>query len=200
MSLNEIVSELAPGNITTVAGAGYSTGVPAKEADAGWPVGVVRRPDGEIIVADYHGNRLWRIDKDGILHNFAGDGVPGTSGDGGPASEARFFLPHDLSQDRKGNLYLSDLGNQTYRRIDFETGIVTRVAGTGKVGRGGDGGLAVDSELDTNCGIAVDDDGNIFLSSEWANNVKRVDAKTGIIETFAGQDADRKSTRLNSSH
>ena len=199
MSLNEIVSELAPGNITTVAGAGYSTGVPAKEADAGWPMGVVRRPDGEIIVTDYHGNRLWRIDKDGILHNFAGDGVPGTSGDGGPASEARFFLPHDLSQDRKGNLYLSDLGNQTYRRIDFETGIVTRVAGTGKVGRGGDGGLAVDSELDTHCGIAVDDDGNIFLSSEWANNVKRVDAKTGIIETFAGQDARHHPSEVGDS-
>ena len=189
MSLNEIVTGLARGEITTVAGAGYSTEVPAKEADAGWPVGVVRRPDGDLIVADYHGNRLWRIDHHGILHNFAGDGVPGTSGDGGPASKERLYLPHDLSQDKQGNLYLSDLGNQTYRRIDYATGIITRIAGTGKIGRGGNGGLAVDSELDTHCGIAVDECGNIFLSSEWANNVKRIDAKTGIIETFAGQDA-----------
>ena len=87
--------------------------------------------------------------------------MPGSSGDGGPAIDARFDCPHDLAQDKHGNLYLSDLCNQTYRRIDYETGIVTRVAGSGKTGRGGDGGPALEAEMDTHCGIAIDDDGNL---------------------------------------
>jgi DNA-binding beta-propeller fold protein YncE len=175
--------------LLTIAGAGYRTGIPAREADAGWPMGVVRRPDGDLIVVDYHAHRLWRIDSDGILHPFAGDGIPGNSGDGGPAGAARFFWPHDLTQDPAGNLYLSDLGNQVIRRIDAATGVVTRVAGSGRVGRGGDGGPALEAELDTTCGVAVDGEGNLYLSSEWANTVRRVDAQTGIITTFAGQNA-----------
>ena len=189
MDLLRHLEALRPQTIDTIAGVGYRDGVPARDADAGWPMGVVRRPDGDLIVVDYQAHRLWRIDRDGTLHAFAGDGVQGSSGDGGPAREARFFYPHDLCQDSEGNLYLSDLGNQTYRRIDYRTGIITRVAGSGKVGRGGDGGPALEAEMDTTCGVAVDDDGNVYVSSEWANNIRRIDAKTGTIELFAGQDA-----------
>jgi sugar lactone lactonase YvrE len=183
------LSQLPTGAIYTLAGVGYQSKVPAQTADAGWPMGVVRRPDGDLIVVDYHAHRLWRIDQAGALHAFAGDGISGNTGDGGPASQARFFWPHDLTQDKAGNLYLSDLGNQVIRRIDYQSGIITRVAGSGKVGRGGDGGPALEAELDTTCGVAVDEAGNLYLSSEWANNIRRVDAHTGIIETFAGQNA-----------
>ena len=189
MNLNQFFDEMAEGTISTIAGVGYRTGIPAKEADAGWPFGVVRRPDGDLIVVDYHGHRIFRIDREGVLHAFAGTGVRGNAGDGGPAIDATFNGPHDLTQDKHGNLYLSDLGNQTFRRIDYQTGIITRVAGSGKAGRGGDGGPALEAEMDTTCGIAVDNDGNLYLSSEWTNNIRRVDAKTGIIELFAGQDA-----------
>ncbi|MEZ4734382.1 MAG: hypothetical protein R3E79_45405 [Caldilineaceae bacterium] len=193
MHLHNLFHTLSVHTLSTVAGAGYRTDIPAKEADAGWPLGVVRsiaeRWLGDLIVVDYHAHRLWRIDGAGILHALAGDGIPGNRGDGGPASDARFFWPHDLTQDKQGNLYLSDLGNQTIRRVDGKTGIVTRVAGSGKVGRGGDGGPALEAELDTTCGVAVDAAGNLYLSSEWANNIRRVDARTGIITLFAGQDA-----------
>lgn len=187
MNLSEVFRALAPGVITTIAGVGYRDGIPAQEADAGWPLGVARRPDGDLIVVDYQAHRLWRIDQKGILHIFAGDGIPGNSGDGGPAKEARFFYPHDLFQDKAGNLYLSDLGNRTIRRIDYQTGIITRIAGNGKIGRGGYGGPALEAELDCTCGIAVDDVGNIYVSDEWACNVCRIDAQTGIIMPFAGQ-------------
>lgn len=193
MYLQDFFHAMPALTLFTIAGVGYQTAVPARDADAGWPMGVVRsvaaRWLGDLIVVDYHAHRLWRIDSTGILHALAGDGIPGNSGDGGPASEARFYWPHDLTQDRQGNLYLADLGNQVIRRIDGETGIITRVAGSGKVGRGGDGGPALDAELDTTCGVAVDDAGNLYLSSEWANNIRRVDAQTGIITLFAGQDA-----------
>ncbi|MBX3051621.1 MAG: hypothetical protein KF753_09120 [Caldilineaceae bacterium] len=193
MSLADRFQQMSPNTVHTLAGAGYRVGGLARDSDAGWPMGVVRsvaaRWQGDLIVVDYHAHRLWRIDSAGILHSLAGDGVPGHSGDGGPALAARFYWPHDLTQDKWGNLYLSDLGNQVIRRIDGETAIVTRVAGSGRVGRGGDGGPALETELDTTCGVAVDDAGNIFLSSEWANNIRRVDAQSGIITLFAGQNA-----------
>ena len=189
MPIIEKLKHLPAGESLVIAGVGQRAGIPAKEADAGWPMGVVHRPDGDLIVIDYQWHRIWRIDRDGILHAFAGDGIAGDSGDGGPAVEARFRHPHDLYQDRHGNLYLSDLGNFTIRRIDYETGIVTRVAGNGRVGRGGDGGPAVDAELDCTCGVAVDRDGNVYLSSEWTNNIRRIDARTGIVETVFGHHA-----------
>ena len=199
MNIWQTLRTMPIGTMMTLAGVGYRDGIPAKEADAGWILGVVRRPDGDLVVVDYQAHRLWRIDQAGILHAFAGDGVPGNSGDGGPALKARFYHPHDLTQDKDGNLYLSDLGNYTYRRIDYETGIVTRVAGNGRKGRGGDGGLALDAELDTTCGIAVDDEGNLYLSSEWGNNIRRVDAQTGIITLFAGQDGRHYPTEVGNS-
>ena len=189
MNLPELFGKLPAGALTAIAGAGFRDGIPAKEADAGWPLGVARRPDGDLIVVDYQWHRLYRIDSQGILHNFAGDGIRGLSGDGGPAISARFNHPHDLSVDKHGHLYLSDLCNQVYRRIDAETGIVTRIAGSGVVGRGGDGGPALEAELDTTCGIAVADNGDLYLSSEWANTIRRVDARTEIIDRFAGLDA-----------
>ncbi len=189
MSLIQQLQSLGPGRIITIAGVGYREGAPARDAPSGWPLGVVRRPDGDLIVADYKAHRLWRIDRDGILHRFAGDGVPGDAGDGGPAIHARLYGPHDLALDRQGNLYLSDLWNNCYRRIDYRTGTIDRVAGSGRVGRGGAGGPALDAEIDTTSGIAVDDDGNIYLSGEWDNNIRRIDAETGRIEVFAGQEA-----------
>ena len=189
MNLNSLFAELPAGHVTTIAGAPHETGVPAKEAHVGWPIGVVRRADGDLIVADWHANRLWRIDGEGILHAFAGDGVPGNRGDGGPALEARLRGPHSLTLDRRGNIYTADLANRTIRRIDAETGIITRVAGSGRGGRGGDGGPALEAELDVHCGIAVDAADNLYLSSEWQNTIRKVDAGTGIIELFAGHDA-----------
>ena len=178
-----------PGDILTVFGVGFLVGIPAKDAPAGWPMGIARRDDGHLIVVDYWGHRIWRIDNNGILHLLAGNGVPGDSGDGGPCSKAQFDQPHDLRIDKHGNLFISDLGNNKIRRIDSSTGIVTTIAGNGKVGRGGKGGLATNAELDTYCGIAIDSKDNIYISSEWANNILRIDAQTGIIELFAGWDA-----------
>lgn len=191
--LHQQFERLLPGQIISLAGIGYREGIPAREADAGWPMGVVRRPDGDLLVADLRGHRIWRIDADGILHSFAGDGIPGNDGDGGPASQARVNTPHDFFLDKAGNLYFSQLGGRgpdegpnTIRRIDYQTGIITTVVGSGRVGRGGEGGPALEAETDTTTGIAVDDEGNLFVCNKWDCTVKRVDAKTGIITTYAG--------------
>ena len=74
MTLKQTLDALAPNTITTLAGSGYCEGVAARDAPAGTPQGVVRRPDGDLIVLDMWGHRIWRIDRDGILHTFGGDG------------------------------------------------------------------------------------------------------------------------------
>ena len=200
MNLKRMFSQLPPGQITGIAGVPHGEGQPAAEAHVGWPIGVVRRADGDLIVADWHANRLWRIDGDGILRAFAGDGVPGDRGDGGLASEARLRGPHSLVLDRHGNIFTADLANCTIRRIDAETGIITRVAGSGRAGRGGDGGPALECELDVHCGMAVDAEDNVYLSSEWQNTIRKIDAKTGIIELFAGHDARHYASERGGSH
>ena len=188
MDLKTTFEKLPAGHITGIAGVPYRDGIPAKEAHVGWPIGVVRRDDGDLIVADWQANRFWRIDQDGILHAFAGGSVPGNSGDGGPAIEARFRGPHSLYLDSQGNYYTADLANNTIRRIDARTSVVTTVAGSGRTGHGGDGGPALEAEFDVHCGMAVDEDGNLFVSSEWQNTIRKIDAKTGIIDHFAGHD------------
>jgi trimeric autotransporter adhesin len=194
VNMNTKLAEMEPGTILSIAGVGYRDGIPAKEADIGWPMGVVRLPDGDLVFAEMRGHRIWRIDGEGILHTFAGDGVPEDSGDGGPAIDARVFTPHDLCLDNDGNVYFSqlgtrgpDLGPNVVRKIDRKTGIITRVAGSGRTGRNGLEGPALEADFDTTTGIAVDRDGNLYICGKWDSNVRRVDAKTGHIAMFAGQ-------------
>ena len=185
MSLRSMVERLSPGHIATVAGTGWQVGGEAAAVGVGWAMGVVRNDAGDLIVAEYFGNRIFRIDGAGRLHTFAGDGVAGFEGDGGPAREARFNGPHDLWRDAQGNIFLSDLGNSRIRRIDAATGVITTVAGCGRRGRGGDGGLAVEAELDVASGVATDREGNVYIADEYGNTVRRVDNR-GIITRFAG--------------
>ncbi len=186
MKLIPLLESSAPGAIITIAGTGYREGILARDADAGWPMGVARRPNDDLIVVDYHAHRLWRIGRDGILHAFAGDGIPGNSGDNGPASEARFFYPHDLYQDRQGNLYLSDLGNHTIRRIDYGTGIISRVAGSGRIGRGGDGGPATKASTLMPDALCLDIFDNLYVGEKYGFRVRKVEAETGIVQTLVG--------------
>ena len=102
-----------------------------------------------------------------------------------PAIDAEFRSPHDIAQDVHGNIVINDISNFVYRRIDAETGIIETIIGSGKLGRGGHGGPATEAEMDTHCGVAVAENGDIYVSSEWTNNISRVDAETGIIELFA---------------
>ena len=149
--------------MVTIAGVGIREGIPAKEADAGWPLGILRwNKTGELLINDYHMHIVWRIDHDGILHRFAGTGVPGYSGDGGPAIDAQFRSPHDIAQDKHGNIVINDISNFVYRRIDAETGIIETIIGSGKKGRGGHGGPATEAEMDTHCGVAIAENGDIL--------------------------------------
>jgi DNA-binding beta-propeller fold protein YncE len=173
MNLRERLASLAPGAITTVAGAGYSVGIPAREADAGWPMGVARRPDGDLIVIDYHAHRIWRIDRGGSLHMFAGDGVAGFSPDGTLAIEARLDTPYGLAIRADGAVYIADARNNRVRRIAPD-GTLQTIAGGAQAGDGGDGGPATQARLNEPHGLCLYGDDILLMSDHFNNKVRAV--------------------------
>lgn len=122
----------------------------------------------------------------GVISTAVGTGRPGYSGDGGPAARARLNQPFDVAFDASGNLYVADTFNHCVRRVDSATGVVATVAGDGKAGYSGDGGPATQARLNEPYGIVLDRRGNLYIADRQNRRVRRVDARTGTIDTIAG--------------
>jgi streptogramin lyase len=177
--------------ITTVAGTGVKgssgDGGPATAAQIDNPFGLVRGPDGALWFCEYTGQRISKITPDGKLQHMAGTGKVGYTGDGGPATQATFNLPHEIRFDKAGNYYIADMTNHAVRRVDAKTGVITTFAGTGKPGYSGDGAPANQAELKQPHSIQFDPSAEHLYICDIGNNViRRVDMKTGTISTFAG--------------
>lgn len=121
-----------------------------------------------------------------IITTAAGTGERGFAGDGGPALQAQLNGPFDVGFDPAGNLYFSDTFNHRIRRIDGRTGVITTVAGNDGAGYSGDGGPATAAAFNEPYGIAVDRNGNIYVADRHNHCVRRIDAGSGVVTTFAG--------------
>ena len=118
---------------------------------------------------------------------IAGTGTAGYSGDGGPARSAQLAQPHEIRFDSKGDLYIVERDNHVVRRINMKAGIIATFAGTpGSTGFSGDGGPATKAQFNQPHGIAIDPADNLYVCDVVNNRVRRVDGKTGVITTFAG--------------
>jgi len=120
----------ASGNISTVAGtgtAGYSgDGGPATAADMYSPTGLAAGDDGTLYVVELGNNIVRKISPAGIITTIAGTGgVPGDSGDGGPATSAELRAPIGIDLDHDGSLYVSDYGNSKIKKLEAVTHTVT---------------------------------------------------------------------------
>jgi len=176
--------------ITLVAGtgvAGFSgDGGPALAAKINLPRAVAVDAQGNVFVADTYNHRIRKIDPGGIITTVAGNGQAGSSGDGGPATQARIKWPHGVAVDGAGNVYLTDSPNHRVRRVDKATGKIATIAGTGQAGFSGDGGPATKARINTPKGVMVDADGNVYIADSLNNRVRRIDKATGNIATVAG--------------
>jgi len=141
------------------------------------------------------------------ITTFAGTGEKGYSGDGGPARKAQLNNPYGISRGPDGALYICDMGNHVIRRVSA-SGEITTVAGTGKPGYSGDGGVATSAELTDPYEVRFDKAGNLFFVDMGNAIVRRVDTKTKTISTvagcgktgFSGDDGPAVEARLNEPH
>jgi sugar lactone lactonase YvrE len=178
------------GTITTVAGGDppeLGDGGQATAATLTLPGGVAVDADGNLIIADHEGNRIRKVDGEGVITTIAGTGEAAFGGDGGPAVKARLNNLADVSIDAMGNIYVPDRDNQRIRKID-SGGIISTIAGTGEPGFSGDGGPARSARLDSPLDVVLDSLGNVYVADTQNHRVRKIDSR-GIISTVAGRQA-----------
>jgi sugar lactone lactonase YvrE len=142
--------------------------------------------DGSLYMPDAGTHTLRVLRPWGQNQLLAGNGQPGFEGDGGPASLARFHTPRAVAVDAAGNVFIADRFNHRVRRIDVATGIITTFAGNGSTTFNGDGIPATDASVRLPTSLAFDGSGNLYVTEDGDGRVRRVDAVTGLISTFAG--------------
>ena len=168
--------------VTNVAGGHLGDGGPATSASFALPSAIVRDADGNLYVSDPINCRIRRVSASGAITTFAGTGVCGHGGDGGPAKAARISNVYGMAFDKQGNLLIMD--SSVVRSI-APNGTITTIVGTGKPGYSGDGGPATKATLLAALGICVDAAGNIYIADTGNNVIRQVDTH-GIIRTVAG--------------
>jgi GT2 family glycosyltransferase/sugar lactone lactonase YvrE len=193
-SNNHTIDLVKGESVTTVVGsrvAGFQgDNGPATRAQLDTPDGVAIAPDGDLIVADSHNNRIRRVDKPTrIITTVAGSGEAGYDGDDRPAIDAALNTPNGVWASPNGDIYIADTLNNRIRLIDHATGMIHTVAGDGEPGGGGplgDGGPATNAHLFMPSDVAVAANGDIYIADMHHNVVRKVDAKTKLIMTVAG--------------
>jgi DNA-binding beta-propeller fold protein YncE/DNA-binding CsgD family transcriptional regulator len=176
------------GVITTVAGTGIAGDSgdegPAVKAQLWSPRGLAIGYDDKLYVADSQANRVRVIDRQGIIHPFAGNGRPGYSGDGDSAQMAELNGPTGIAIDATtGNLYIADSSNHRVRMVTPD-GKISTIAGTGVEGSGGDGRDAKLAMLSLPVAVATDHQGVIYVADLGNSSVRRIDVR-GTITTVA---------------
>ena len=191
------------GVLTKIAGGGQGSqaaavnGGPALSVALASPQGLAVDASGNVYIADTFNNVIRKVTPDGIIQTVAGTGAFGFSGDGGPATDARFIYPEGLAFDSSGNLYVADYLNFRVRRIATD-GTITTVAGTGRPSTlengwpfpQGDGGPATLAQLFGPETLTIDPSGSIFIGEHrngiyTGNRIRRV-TPDGDIDTVAG--------------
>ncbi len=151
------------------------------------PFGVDFDPQSRMLIVELEGGRVLRLAKDNGLTTLAGDGSKRYAGDGGPANKAAFHGMHNVAVSPEGAIYIADSWNHCIRKIDPSSLVTTTIAGTGKAGFDGDGGLAIKAQFDFVLCVSLSSDNKTLLVADLHNRrIRAVDLKLGIVRTIAG--------------
>ena len=173
-------------------GSGFSgDNGPAIVAQLDTPDGVCIAPDGDLIVADSHNDRIRRVDRPTqIITTIAGSGENGYDGDDKAAISAALSNPSAVACAPNGDIYVADTLNYRIRVIEARTGLIRTVAGDGTPGDGtnvGDAGPALAAHVNMPSDVAIDPrTGDVYIADMHHNRVRKVDARTRVITTVAG--------------
>jgi len=146
-----------------------------------FPEGMTRDAEGNLYVVDSLNNTIRKIDTNGVVSTYAGNPQLAGSNDGirnlslasnyPSSSLASFNSPWEITSDANGNLYVSDGGNETIRRIGTN-GLVTTVGGTPKA-KGHADGLGAKARFFNPSGVALDDQGNIYVADMNNDTIRK---------------------------
>ena len=137
-----------------------------------------------IYILDANNNRVRKVDASQNIQTIAGS-TSGYAGDGGPAVDARFSCPYAMAVNRAdGSVYVADTFNYRVRRIGPD-GKIETVAGTGTSGYSGDGGPAIEAQISSVLGLAVDGKGDLLIADTNNHRIRKV-TPDGMISTVAG--------------
>lgn len=123
---------------------------------------------------------------DPLFDSVAGTGASENNGNAGPSSTINIGEPFGVEIGPDRALYITEVGHHRVRRLDFKTQEITTVAGCGRRGYSGDGGPAVDAELNEPYEVRFDHDGNMYVVEMKNHLVRRVDKESKKISTVAG--------------
>jgi len=179
----------AGGLILGAAGTGASgigpEGLPPSHTPLRSPRAVCVDHAGTLYIVDTANHRVLRAPPNGVVTTAAGNGAPGDAGDGGPARLAQLNQPSGCALDSSGNLFIADTFSHRIRKVTA-AGIIATVAGTGDPGSVGDEGAATAAALSAPRGVAVDDNGNIFIADTGNHRIRQI-TPDGVIHSIAGQ-------------
>ena len=149
------------------------------------PYGVCIGPDQSLYICDIDNHVIHRL-VNGKAQKFIGSGTKGYSGDGGAPGLAQLNEPYEVRFDRDGNIYWVEMRNHLVRRLSVRDQLVSTVAGTGEQGFSGDDAPANRAKLNQPHSIQLDAQGNVYICDIGNHRIRKVEARSGIIRTFAG--------------
>jgi len=180
---NRVCKLSGDGTVAAVAGSfsgqsGYSgDGGPGASALLNAPSAVTTDGSFNVFIADTGNHRIRRLDANGIITTVVGTGTRGYAGDGATATTAQLNSPRAVAISAEGDLFIADTGNQRIRQVlgvVRGSGTITTVAGCGDPGYAGDGGPAVEAQLQNPSGLSLDGNGNLWLSDTGNNRVRQI--------------------------
>lgn len=164
--------------------AGDSAAADAATTQLNYPMAIARAANGTLYIADTFNQRIRSVGTDGVIKTVVGTGTPGFGGDGAAATAALIASPYGVAVDTAGNLYFTDTRNMMVRKVST-SGTITKLAGSGVQGFGGDDGNAVDALMNLPTGIVVDASGSVYVADTLNHRVRKI-TTDGKISTYAG--------------
>ena len=184
--------DLVTGRTVTIAGNGQRAragdGAPATDASLDMPHEIQFDSSGHLYIVERDNHAVRRVDAvTRVISTFAGTGVAGFSGDGGPAARAQLRAPHSIAVDPSRRfLLICDTGNHRVRRVEFTTGTIETVGGTGDRQPTPDGAPMRGTPLNGPRTFAFDAAGDLYLALREGNAIYRVDRGSGTLHHVAG--------------
>ena len=179
------------GVVTTVAGTSCGECRVVEASDATkvpvcGPGSLALDPSGDLVIGLWNGQAVQRLSlSTGRLSVVAGTGNRREGVDGGPATSAILGMPGSLSVDRSGNLYLGDLADRRFRKVDAASGRISTVFGVGGDGDWSPGRPGPETAVFRPLDVIVGPDDDLYALPDW-DQVFRISSKTGLVSLYAG--------------